>query len=188
MFGEHFRKWQPTILKWYINIFNLNFFLLYKKSAYDTIYNLKSGFNTITSKYPLGLKWHLHNLSYIVNIRGCKSLSLFFHTLMCLIICGQSTAHLDTPGYVRGRSLHISLQTLVMLVTQEHAMCVCVLCVCVSEVDEEKRKELMLRGVPEHCCQSYLWEQSVRDNVTDNKISEQVCHHFLTEMSSSNCQ
>lgn len=130
MFGEHFRKWQPTILKWYINIFNLNFFLLYKKSAYDTIYNLKSGFNTITSKYPLGLKWHLHNLSYIVNIRGCKSLSLFFHTLMCLIICGRSTAHLDIPGYVRGRSLHISLQTLVMLVTQEHAMCVCALCVC----------------------------------------------------------
>lgn len=37
----------------------------------------------------------------------------------------------------------------------------------------------MLRGVPEHCCQSYLWEQSVRDNVTDNKISEQV-GRFLT--------
>lgn len=65
-------------------------------------------------------------------------------------------------------------------------MCVCF--VCVSEVDEEKRRELMLRGVPEHCCQSYLWEQSVRDNVTDNKISEQVDHHFLTEMSSSKCQ
>lgn len=46
----------------------------------------------------------------------------------------------------------------------------------VSEVDEEKRRELMLRGAPEHCCQSYLWEQSVRENVTDNKISEQVVH------------
>lgn len=44
----------------------------------------------------------------------------------------------------------------------------------VSEVDEETRRELMLRGVPEHCCQSYLWERSVRDNVTDNRMSEQV--------------
>lgn len=52
--------------------------------------------------------------------------------------------------------------------------------VFVSEVDEEKTRELMLRGVPEHCCQSYLWEQSVRDNVTENKISEQVVYHFLT--------
>jgi len=32
----------------------------------------------------------------------------------------------------------------------------------------------MLTGVPEHCCQSSLWDRSVRDNVTDNKISEQV--------------
>lgn len=46
--------------------------------------------------------------------------------------------------------------------------------VCVSEVDEERRKELALRGVPEPCCQSELWERSVRDNVTDNKIPEQV--------------
>lgn len=52
-------------------------------------------------------------------------------------------------------------------------------CVFVSEV-EEKRKELMMRGVPERCCQSYLWDQSVRDNVTDNKISEQVGRLFLT--------
>lgn len=59
-----------------------------------------------------------------------------------------------------------------MLVIQERAARVLV-CV-VSEVDEEKRRELMLRGVPERCCQSYLWEQAVRDNVTNNKISEQV--------------
>lgn len=71
----------------------------------------------------------------------------------------------------------MSLLTLVMLVIQERAVCVCR--VFVSEVDEEKRRELMLRGVPEHCCQSYLWEQSVRDNITDNKISEQV-GRFLT--------
>lgn len=40
--------------------------------------------------------------------------------------------------------------------------------------DEEKRNQLMLQGVPLQCCQSFLWERSVRDNVTDNKISEQV--------------
>lgn len=73
----------------------------------------------------------------------------------------------------------MSLLTLVMLIIQQHAVCVCVCCVFVPEVDEEKRKELMLRGVPEHCCQSYLWEQSVRDNVTDNKISEQVVYHVV---------
>uniref|UniRef100_A0A3B5MNS3 POP1 homolog, ribonuclease P/MRP subunit n=1 Tax=Xiphophorus couchianus TaxID=32473 RepID=A0A3B5MNS3_9TELE len=38
---------------------------------------------------------------------------------------------------------------------------------------EEKRNQLMLQGVPLQCCQSFLWERSVRDNVTDNKISEQ---------------
>lgn len=55
------------------------------------------------------------------------------------------------------------------------------LCTLVSEVDEEeKRRELMLRAVPERCCQSHLWEKSVRDNVTDHKISEQVMHLFLT--------
>ncbi|XP_068179924.1 ribonucleases P/MRP protein subunit POP1 isoform X2 [Antennarius striatus] len=42
-----------------------------------------------------------------------------------------------------------------------------------QEVNEEKRKELMLRGVPESCCQSFLWEESVRNNVTDHKMSEQ---------------
>lgn len=43
-----------------------------------------------------------------------------------------------------------------------------------TEADEEKRRQLMLRGVPQLCSQSCLWEQSVRDNVTENKISEQV--------------
>ncbi|XP_074510658.1 ribonucleases P/MRP protein subunit POP1 [Sebastes fasciatus] len=51
-----------------------------------------------------------------------------------------------------------------------------------QEVDEEKRRELMLRGVPEPCCQSYLWEQSVRDNVTDNKISEQELNRMKREV------
>ncbi|XP_022609120.1 ribonucleases P/MRP protein subunit POP1 [Seriola dumerili] len=51
-----------------------------------------------------------------------------------------------------------------------------------QEVDEEKRRELMLRGVPEHCCQSFLWEQSVRDNVTDNKISEQELNRMRSDV------
>ncbi|XP_030605968.1 ribonucleases P/MRP protein subunit POP1 isoform X2 [Archocentrus centrarchus] len=51
-----------------------------------------------------------------------------------------------------------------------------------QEVDEEKRRELMLRGVPERCCQSSIWEQSVRDNVTDNKISEQELNRMRSEV------
>ncbi|XP_028281563.1 ribonucleases P/MRP protein subunit POP1 [Parambassis ranga] len=51
-----------------------------------------------------------------------------------------------------------------------------------QEADEEKMRELMLRGVSEHCCQSFLWEQSVRDNVTDNKISEQELNRLRSEM------
>ncbi|XP_072251016.1 ribonucleases P/MRP protein subunit POP1 isoform X2 [Leuresthes tenuis] len=51
-----------------------------------------------------------------------------------------------------------------------------------QEIDEEKRRQLMLRGVPEHCCQSSLWEPSVRDNVTDNKISEQVLNRMRSEV------
>lgn len=57
---------------------------------------------------------------------------------------------------------------------------VCHVCVFLPEVDEEKRRKLMLEGVPEPCCQSFIWEQSVRDNVTDNKISEQVAYSLAT--------
>ncbi|XP_031589392.1 ribonucleases P/MRP protein subunit POP1 [Oreochromis aureus] len=51
-----------------------------------------------------------------------------------------------------------------------------------QEVDEEKRRKLMLEGVPEPCCQSFIWEQSVRDNVTDNKISEQELNRMRSEV------
>ncbi|KAM4633237.1 ribonucleases P/MRP protein subunit POP1 [Polymixia lowei] len=51
-----------------------------------------------------------------------------------------------------------------------------------QEVDEEKRKELMLRGVPEHCCQSSLWDRSVRDNATHNKISDQELNRMRSEV------
>ncbi|XP_019711865.1 ribonucleases P/MRP protein subunit POP1 [Hippocampus comes] len=51
-----------------------------------------------------------------------------------------------------------------------------------QEVGDEKRKELSLRGVPEHCCESFLWEQSVRNNVTENKISEQDLNRMRSEV------
>ncbi|XP_054476838.1 ribonucleases P/MRP protein subunit POP1 [Anoplopoma fimbria] len=51
-----------------------------------------------------------------------------------------------------------------------------------QEEEEEKRRELMLRGVPAHCCQSNLWERSVRENVTDNKISEQELNRMKSEV------
>nr|XP_061789906.1 ribonucleases P/MRP protein subunit POP1-like [Nerophis lumbriciformis] len=51
-----------------------------------------------------------------------------------------------------------------------------------QEVDNEKRKELSLLGVPEHCCQSFLWEQSVRNHVTENKISEQELNRMKSEV------
>uniref|UniRef100_A0A3P9JBL1 POP1 homolog, ribonuclease P/MRP subunit n=1 Tax=Oryzias latipes TaxID=8090 RepID=A0A3P9JBL1_ORYLA len=51
-----------------------------------------------------------------------------------------------------------------------------------QEADEEKRRQLMLRGVPQLCSQSCLWEQSVRDNVTENKISEQELNRMRSEL------
>uniref|UniRef100_UPI0037E952F7 ribonucleases P/MRP protein subunit POP1 n=1 Tax=Semicossyphus pulcher TaxID=241346 RepID=UPI0037E952F7 len=51
-----------------------------------------------------------------------------------------------------------------------------------QEVDEEKSRQLMLKGVPKHCCQSYLWERLVRDNVTENKISEQELNLMRSEV------
>ncbi|XP_069579751.1 ribonucleases P/MRP protein subunit POP1 [Brachyistius frenatus] len=51
-----------------------------------------------------------------------------------------------------------------------------------QEVDEEKRRELTLRGAPERCCHSFLWDQSIRDNVTENKISEQELNRMKSEV------
>ncbi|XP_061632850.1 ribonucleases P/MRP protein subunit POP1 [Phyllopteryx taeniolatus] len=51
-----------------------------------------------------------------------------------------------------------------------------------QEVDDDKRKALSLGGVPEHCCQSFLWEQSVRNNVTEKKISEQDLNRMRSEV------
>ncbi|XP_062394520.1 ribonucleases P/MRP protein subunit POP1 [Sardina pilchardus] len=49
-------------------------------------------------------------------------------------------------------------------------------------VDEEKRRALTLQGVPEHCCQSALWDRSVRDNVTDNKLPEKELNRMRSEL------
>ncbi|XP_077454504.1 ribonucleases P/MRP protein subunit POP1 [Stigmatopora argus] len=51
-----------------------------------------------------------------------------------------------------------------------------------QEVDDQKRIEVSLRGVPEHCCQSFLWEESVRNNVLENKISEQDLNQMKSEV------
>ncbi|KAK1806740.1 hypothetical protein P4O66_005246 [Electrophorus voltai] len=40
-------------------------------------------------------------------------------------------------------------------------------------IDEERMRHLTMRGIPAFCAQSALWDQSVRENVTHNKISEQ---------------
>lgn len=47
---------------------------------------------------------------------------------------------------------------------------------------DEKIKQFMLNGVPEHCCQSSLWDRTIRDNVTDNKISEQDLNRMKREV------
>lgn len=49
-------------------------------------------------------------------------------------------------------------------------------------LDENKIKQVMLNGVPEHCCQSFLWDRTIRDNVTDNKISEQELNRMKREV------
>ncbi|XP_072316657.1 ribonucleases P/MRP protein subunit POP1 [Eucyclogobius newberryi] len=47
---------------------------------------------------------------------------------------------------------------------------------------DEKVKQFMLNGVSEHCCQSFLWDRTVRDNVTENKIPEQEMNRMRGDM------
>ncbi|KAI5620875.1 ribonucleases P/MRP protein subunit POP1 [Silurus asotus] len=49
-------------------------------------------------------------------------------------------------------------------------------------VDEEQRRNLTLRGVPSFCAQSSLWDKSVRENVTNNKISEKDLNRMKREL------
>ncbi|XP_064196709.1 ribonucleases P/MRP protein subunit POP1 [Anguilla rostrata] len=47
---------------------------------------------------------------------------------------------------------------------------------------DDGRRALMLQGVPEHCCQSALWDQAVRHNVTHSKIPEQELNRMKSEL------
>ncbi|KAL7835658.1 hypothetical protein SRHO_G00280050 [Serrasalmus rhombeus] len=49
-------------------------------------------------------------------------------------------------------------------------------------VEEERRRELALRGIPAPCANSALWVHSVRDNVTNNKASEQDLNRMKREL------
>lgn len=43
-----------------------------------------------------------------------------------------------------------------------------------SFVDYDKVRQLYLKGVPVECAHSFIWDQDICKNVTENKISEQV--------------
>ncbi|XP_036395476.1 ribonucleases P/MRP protein subunit POP1 [Megalops cyprinoides] len=51
-----------------------------------------------------------------------------------------------------------------------------------GDEDADRRRALTLQGIPEHCCQSSLWDESVRDNVTTNKIPEQELNRMKNEL------
>uniref|UniRef100_W5MUE7 POP1 homolog, ribonuclease P/MRP subunit n=1 Tax=Lepisosteus oculatus TaxID=7918 RepID=W5MUE7_LEPOC len=46
----------------------------------------------------------------------------------------------------------------------------------------EETRLLTLQGVPAECCESPLWEQAVRHNVTENKIPEQELNRMRSEL------
>lgn len=45
-------------------------------------------------------------------------------------------------------------------------------CVCVLE--DDRVRDLTLKGVAAHCSQSALWDTSARERVTHSRLSEQV--------------
>ncbi|XP_052356411.1 ribonucleases P/MRP protein subunit POP1 [Oncorhynchus keta] len=49
-------------------------------------------------------------------------------------------------------------------------------------VNEERRRELMLKGIPEPLSQSSLWDRSVRDNVTHNKMTDQEVNRLRNDV------
>nr|XP_028592254.1 ribonucleases P/MRP protein subunit POP1 [Podarcis muralis]XP_028592255.1 ribonucleases P/MRP protein subunit POP1 [Podarcis muralis]XP_028592256.1 ribonucleases P/MRP protein subunit POP1 [Podarcis muralis] len=48
--------------------------------------------------------------------------------------------------------------------------------------EDEKVKQLILEGVPAECAQSFLWDQNVRKNVTENKMPEQDLNHLRSKL------
>ncbi|KAJ8013410.1 hypothetical protein DPEC_G00052980 [Dallia pectoralis] len=47
---------------------------------------------------------------------------------------------------------------------------------------DEERRELMLKGIPEHLSQSSIWDRSVRDAVTLNKLTDQEINSLRNEL------
>ncbi|XP_067393163.1 ribonucleases P/MRP protein subunit POP1 isoform X1 [Emydura macquarii macquarii] len=48
--------------------------------------------------------------------------------------------------------------------------------------DNEKVRQLLLEGVPVECAHSFIWDQTICKNVTENKISEQDLNHMRSEL------
>ncbi|XP_034619247.1 ribonucleases P/MRP protein subunit POP1 isoform X1 [Trachemys scripta elegans] len=48
--------------------------------------------------------------------------------------------------------------------------------------DNEKVRQLLLEGVPVECAHSFIWDQTICKNVTENKISEQDLNHMRGEL------
>ncbi|XP_062841503.1 ribonucleases P/MRP protein subunit POP1 [Trichomycterus rosablanca] len=51
-----------------------------------------------------------------------------------------------------------------------------------TQSGDEKLRNLLLRGVPSFCAQSALWDPTVRDNVTHNKISVKDINNMRREL------
>ncbi|XP_020641025.3 ribonucleases P/MRP protein subunit POP1 [Pogona vitticeps] len=48
--------------------------------------------------------------------------------------------------------------------------------------EDEKVKQLILEGVPAECAQSFLWDRSICNNVTKNKMPEQELNRLRSEL------
>ncbi|XP_038246125.1 ribonucleases P/MRP protein subunit POP1 isoform X8 [Dermochelys coriacea] len=48
--------------------------------------------------------------------------------------------------------------------------------------DNEKVRQLLLEGVPVECAHSFIWDQTICKNVTENKIPEQDLNHMRGEL------
>ncbi|NWI22539.1 POP1 protein, partial [Sula dactylatra] len=48
--------------------------------------------------------------------------------------------------------------------------------------DNDKVRQLYLKGVPVDCAHSFIWDQDICKNVTENKISEQDLNHMRAQL------
>uniref|UniRef100_A0A674HXU4 POP1 homolog, ribonuclease P/MRP subunit n=1 Tax=Terrapene triunguis TaxID=2587831 RepID=A0A674HXU4_9SAUR len=51
-----------------------------------------------------------------------------------------------------------------------------------DDPDNEKVRQLLLEGVPVECAHSFIWDQTICKNVTENKIPEQDLNHMRGEL------